>query len=370
MIRRRWPQRAAIRIGAAVVVVLGTAPSAGAQGVARVTADSIVSVDHFAGDGGVTQPNVVLDGFASVQLGAGWQAYIRPIVRKPRQADWEVQICQAAVRYERTAGIGVRFDAGYVASPVGLGMLDARATANPLITSHPNYAQFIGDDAGRLPDFDPRAPRAHAIAAIYPLGATLTLSHAWWDTRVAIVDTAPTRLRPVFGENKPRQTPVIEAGAGLTPRQGLRIGMSMALGEYATREELDPPGPRGRSLRLAGFEIEYAVAHTKVSGEWIRDSFETDADRVRAYAWFAEAVQTLTPRWFVAVREEGSSSPTTFLENGTGSRTSHQTVETTAGFRLTPDLTMRAGYFGRKPFDRSEFDHQVGASLVWARRWW
>ena len=142
------------------MIVLTTAASGHAQGLARITADSIVGIDYFAGDGGVTRPNVVLDGFASVRLGAGWQAYVRPIARKPRQLDWEVQICQAAVRYERTTGIGVRFDAGYVASPVGLGMLDARATANPLITAHPNYAQFIGDDAGRLPDFDSRAPRA------------------------------------------------------------------------------------------------------------------------------------------------------------------------------------------------------------------
>lgn len=347
-----------------------TATLGHAQGLARASADTVVSVDYFSGNGGVTGASVVFDGFASVRLGGGWQAYIRPIVRKPRPVEWEGQICQAAVRYESSPGLAVRFDAGYLASPVGLGMLDARATANPLITSHPNYAQFIGDDAGLLPDFDPRAPRAHTIAAIYPLGATLTVSQTWWDSRVAIVDTAPTRIRPVFGGNKPRQTPVIEAGAGLTPRQGLRVGVSMALGEYATREELAPPAARGRSLRLVGLEIEYAVADTKVSGEWIRDSFETDVDPVIADAWFAEAVQTLTPRWFVAVREEGSSSPGTSLGNGPAPRSSYHTVETSAGFRVTRELTLRAGYFGRKPFARHDFDHQAGASLVWARRWW
>ena len=292
MIDRRRAPRGVV---ASVLVVLATAGSGQAQDVARVTADSIVAIDTFAGDGTVGRPSVVFDGFAAIRLGPGWQAYVRPIVRKPRQLKWEVQICQAALRYEQTRAVGVRFDAGHIASPVGLGMLDARATANPLITPHPNYAQFVGDDGGRLPAFDPRAPRTHTIAAIYPLGATLTLSQVWWDTRVAIVDTAPTRLRPVFGDDKPRQTPVLEAGVGVTPRPGLRFGVSTAVGDYATREELSPPGASGRSLRLMALEAEYSVAHTRMSGEWIRDSFGTDAAPVRAYAWFAEAVQTVTP---------------------------------------------------------------------------
>jgi hypothetical protein len=140
--------------------------------------------------------------------------------------------------------------------------------------------------------------------------------------------------------------------------------------DYATRKELSPPAPSGRSLRLIGLEVEYSVGHTKVSGEWVRDVFETDAEPAKAYAWFAEAVQTVTPRWFVAVRQEGSSSPGTVVGNAIGARTSYQTVETTAGYRVTPDLTLRAGYIGRKAFAHREFDHQVAASGVWARRWW
>jgi hypothetical protein len=43
--------------------------------------------------------------------------------------------------------------------------------------------------------------------------------------------------------------------------------------------------------------------------------------------------------------------------------------EETLGFRLTPELTLRAGHRARRIFGRSTFDQQVAVSAVWWRRW-
>ena len=89
-----------------------------------------------------------------------------------------------------------------------------------------------------------------------------------------------------------------------------------------------------------------------------------------AYEWFVQGIQTLSPRWFVAARQEGTSAPP--LRNGiiVGRRTSLKTVESTGGFRVTPDITLRTSYVARKFYGARTWDNQIGASIVWARRWW
>ena len=349
--------------GIALALLAGVAP-AHAQEVARFSADSVISVGQFAGhDTGNRLELMTLDGLVALRLGRGWQAYVRPVLRRSRPLEWDAQICQAAVRYERRAAVAIRFDAGYIASPVGLGMLDARADVNPVMTAHPNYVSL-------LPAFEPGVPRAQAIAAIYPLGAAVTVAGARWDSRLAIVDTAPTRVRQVFGTDQPRRTPVFEAGAGVTPRAGLRVGFAVARGAYLTREEAAPPAAADRRVTLVGLEAEYSFGHTKMSGEWIHDAFETAADHADVHAWFVQVSQTLTPRWFVAVRDEGSSAPTLELAGLNGPPSRSHLVDANVGFRVTRELTVRAGSLVRKASTRSGVDHQFGISLVWARRWW
>ena len=43
----------------------------------------------------------------------------------------EKQIWQAGVRYERPGAIATRLDAGYMVSPIGLGLLDNRSKYQP-----------------------------------------------------------------------------------------------------------------------------------------------------------------------------------------------------------------------------------------------
>jgi hypothetical protein len=45
-------------------------------------------------------------------------------------------------------------------------------------------------------------------------------------------------------------------------------------------------------------------------------------------------------------------------------------LEETIGYRLTPDLTVRAGHRARRGFFSTTFDNQIAASVVWWKRWW
>ena len=44
-------------------------------------------------------------------------------------------------------------------------------------------------------------------------------------------------------------------------------------------------------------------------------------------------------------------------------------VLTTLGFRVTPEITLRAGHRARQGFGRPGYDHTISASIVWWRRW-
>jgi len=369
-----WPQ--ALPTGffiAALAVfaffVLDAAP-ARAQSVSRVSFDSAIAVDEFGGENVNNRPQIIIDIAAAVRVSNNWQIYVRPWFRLPRPATptapavpWDKQLYQAGLRYERSGPISTRVDVGYIVSPVGLGMLDTRPNLNPTIAPHLGYLV-------PMPVFDPTVPLQRPVANTYPLGTVLMLSSDHWDARAAIVNSAPTRPYVIGARVKPRQTPVVELGGGITPTIGLRFGASMAHGKYATQKEMTRPIADGRMMTLVSAEGEYAFRYTKINGEIVRTSFETLAQAAVAYEYFVQGIQTLTPRWFVAARNERSFAPP--LANGivVGSRTSLSLFETTAGYRVTPDITLRTSYFARKPYNARTWDNQVGVSVVWARRWW
>lgn len=155
-------------------------------------------------------------------------------------------------------------------------------------------------------------------------------------------------------------------GVGVSPIVGLRLGVSAARGEYTTRDEVTLGS--GRTMTLVGFEGEYAVAHSKVSGELIRDSIETLTSSVRASTWFVQEMQTLTPRWSAGARLDGTSAPPII---GTTVRPiSYRSFEGTATFRATREIWLRSSFYTRRFFAARTWDQQVGVSVVWNRRWW
>ena len=256
-------------------------------------------------------------------------------------------------------------DAGYIASPIGLGMLDMRADTNPTIRPHLSY--YIP-----LMPFDRSAPSVGPIRSSYPLGAQLTLSTTRWDARAAVVSAAPTRRFKLFADTpNPRATPVLVAGGGVTPRTGLRFGASMAAGHYATRDEIRAPAALvDRNLTMWSVEGEYGAGYTKVAGELTRERFAAGPSRDTAATWFVQGTQTLSPRWFVAARHEGISAPPFGGAATRGPRLIYKTNEAAVGFRLSPELTVRGSVFASKWYTRTAYDQQAGVSLVWSRRWW
>jgi hypothetical protein len=350
--------------------VLAWPVSAAAQQPARFSLESVVAADEFAGESASNRPQIVIDVSLAVRLGDHWQAYVRPWFRLPRPnsptapvPDWDRELYQAGLRYERRGAIATRVDVGQILSPIGLGLYDVRPGVNPTIVPHLSYLT-------PMPAFDPTVPRVSAISATYPLGAEVTVSGAHWDARAALVNSAPTRIYAIGAVTNPRATPVLVAGGGVTPITGLRLGASFAHGQYATREEITVPVQDGRTMTMVGGEGEWAFDGTRISGEIIRTGFESQGGTSVAYEWFVQGQQTLTPRWFVAARRAGTSAPP--LVNGlvVGSRTDLEVFEATAGFRVTRDVTLRSSYYTRRFYGSADWVNQAGASIVWSSRWW
>ncbi len=352
------------------IAVFALGPHAAhAQQPARFSLDSVVSVDVFQGENTVDDPNIVVDVTAVVRLADGWLVYVRPWFREPRLPrpanpdNWDKEIYQAAVQYERPGRISTRVDAGYIVSPIGLGMMDTRPGVNPTIAPHLSYVQ-------PMPVFDPDAPRVGAIAGSYPLGGQITVSASRWDARAALVSSAPTRKYVINNHDNPHATPVVVIGGGITPLVGLRIGAAYATGLYAHGEEFAVPRENGRGVRMVNVEGEYAFGYTRISGEVVRTQFEAAAGPALASAWFLQAAHTLSPRWFVAARQEGVSSPPLRTSLMVGPRRMYHTSEATVGYRVSRDFTLRGSFMSRKTYTRTAWDQQAGLSVVWARRWW
>jgi hypothetical protein len=343
---------------------LAIAP-ASAQSLSRVSLDSVSAIDLFKGEGTTGQPDASIDISSVIRIGRGWSAHIRPWFFKSSSdgSEWSKEIYQAAMRYERPGPVAVRADAGYIASPIGLGMFDMRADANPTIQGHLSY--FVPMLA-----FDRNAPGMSAIAASYPLGANATASTARWDVRAAVVSAAPTR-RFALNANAPNPalTPVVIVGGGVTPRTGLRIGIARASGRYATGEELRTADGVDRMLTMWTVEGDYAFGYTKLSAEWTREAFVRGAARDTAFTWFVQGMQTLTPRWFAGARHERIDAPP--FAAGPGSpRLSFPVSEGTIGYRLSPELTVRGSVTASRWYTATKADRRVGVQLVWSRRWW
>jgi hypothetical protein len=102
----------------------------------------------------------------------------------------------------------------------------------------------------------------------------------------------------------------------------------------------------------------------------VRTAFDTSVNAAVAYEWFVQGMHTLSPRWFLAARREGTSAPPLISGIVVGSRTRLAIFEATAGYRVTRDVTLRSSYVRRRPYGATTWNDQVAGSIAWARRWW
>ena len=354
---------AARALALACALSLAGPRAAGAQ-VSRVAFEPVVAVDAVAGSDVPRSAGVWIDLFGALRIADGLDVIVRPVLnRRTFDGEWQAQMYQLGLRYERPGRVGVRLEAGVMPSPIGLGILESRPDRNPVVSQHSAY--YLP-----LPRTDPAAPRTFLIAAAYPLGAQVSVSGRGWDARAAVVDSSPARGRPfIDAGTQPRMRNLV-AGLGVTPRIGLRFGAAVAHGGYlAASERAQTPGPYSgnRDATLVQLEAEWAFRHTRMAAEWVRNAMETSWDDAVASGGWVEATQTLTPRLFLAARADAQEYRYERIRGAYETQT-YKRAEVVLGVRVTPDLTLRGGYLGREGYVVSHWDDQIVMSIVWHRK--
>lgn len=338
--------------------------------------EALVSVSNTSE--AVDDPFVFLDATATVRLGRGFDAIVRPYAHRLPGGTWSAQMYQLQLRYQSPTAIPIRVDAGIISSPLGLATLELRQDLNP--TVGPPFYYFTP-----LPSFDGSSDRVRLLTGGYPIGAMVSASGGSWDARAGVTDETPTRKRHVFESDGPSTALQLIAGGGFTPRPGLRIGAGFGKGPYRRTgglgtassdgytevtvgaDEQMPPSTGNRHATVLNLEAEFAFGYTRLSAEWIRDRFETDSEPAVARGFYVQAVQTITPRVFAATRLVRVSTPV--FRDATRTPRTSGSYEATVGYRISPDLTLRGGYETSRWFTSSAWNHAAAASVVWARRW-
>lgn len=341
----------------------------GLESPSRLALDSEVSVRTVMSSDGKPQTTLMLDGVQNVHLTGGWTVISRPMALRRTGADWIVHLAQFAVRHESTQGrISTRFEAGLLASPVGLGSLTARASNNPTITPAAPFGRGVTVETG--------APGVQMYPLTYPVGAQMSFSTHKWDARVGLMDTTPLRVRWPLEKNQPKPTPHLMLAGGVSPRLGLRVGGWFMQGDWATASEVVAKPDLSRRASSGGVEFEYEVAWTRIAAEWAGSRLMTATGPATPGTWMIEGMQTVSPRWFVAGRLRRANAEAVPPRGFTGETTaaglrdvSEQSREAVIGYRVTPAFTFRAGYLVARAYGAAAWSHRAETSIVWARRW-
>ena len=362
-----------MRLAPWIVVLLVAAPAAAQRAKpsllsidSTVSADDTIDTSLTCTTAGVCTRNsvkgVFFDSLATAALGRGIQAMVRPQVQRlGASGEWNRQIWIADLRYERPGPVALRIEGGYIPSPIGLANLTLRPHLNPTIAQPAELFTSI-------PSPELRGPRVNLLSGLYPLGAQGTLSALRWDARVAVIDTSPLRLRRVFA-SPPRLNPPrfanVSIGGGVTPFVGFRVGASVTRGGWLKAGE-SPAITVDRDATIATVESELAFRHTNLAAEWVHDALETSFGDHTSSGWYVQGAQTIAPRWFVAGRVERIN---TTLPVAAALEQHFNATEQTLGFRLTPEITVRASHRAIERFGTTAFGHTAAVSVVWYRRW-
>jgi hypothetical protein len=311
---------------------------------------------------GFDDPFLLFDVTGTGRLHEGLDIIVRPYAHRLTGGDWTFEMYQLQARYAPPTRVPLRFDAGIIASPLGLNTLELLPSKNPTIGAPFFYF-------APLPRFDTRYEGVGLISGGYPLGAVVSSSGTHWDARAGVTDQSPTRARNVFESHRPDAELQVVAGGGFSPAAGTRVGASFAQGAYRKVSAIpSTPAPGGTDATTITLEGEYAVGYTRVTGEWIRDAFDASDGPAIARGFSVMGTRTLTPRWFVAGRANRVSAPaiTPTLDSV---RTAASSGEATIGYRLNTDVSLRAAYQMSRWFGVAPWTRAFTVSAVWARRW-
>jgi hypothetical protein len=317
----------------------------------RVAFDTVVGMQDLYGESRDWPTALVFDPFISAEIRRHLEVSGRPKVWR-LNGEWELALDQLSVQYGFRAGSNWRVEAGRFPSPMGLGMTENRPNVNPgvLWWHRPYYMP--------LPRLGPDVPMVSLVSATYPDGILLATSGDRWDARAAVVDRAPVQFW--HDEVADEKVNTIVAG-GISPRQGMRFGFGTAWGDLTDE-------PQG-TYRMVNMEGDYSFGYTRISGETTRDWFVMPDGDYEAWGWTLQAQQTLTPRVFVHARTTTMNAPVP-APTGTSARATWRSLDTTVGYRVDPEVTVKLGYSAVATWGTSDVDHQIGVAVMWSRRWW
>ena len=344
--------------GLALCLALATSVPAEAQGTRAssrtVSLDTVVGIQDYFEDAGAWKTQLIFDSFGTVEVAPRLQVSLRPVFWRSMTGEWNTHIYHASLRYEFQKGSKWRVEAGKFPSPIGLGMTENRASVNDgVVWWHRGYYS-------PLPSFGPGTARHSLMSSIYPVGMLVNTSGDRWDARAAFIDRAPVDFFNV--DDAPRLGNSI-VGGGISLRQGMRIGVAAAWGRSGDASVSEP-------YALVNVEGEYAFGYTKISGEWTRDRFEMPTGDHVSHGWTLQARQTLTPRVYVHSRVTVLESPAAIGTSGAFQDRTYRAVDTTVGYLVNAESTLRVGHAAMQRFSGPAIDHQIGVSIVWAKRWW
>ncbi|HEX6163253.1 MAG TPA: hypothetical protein VFZ31_07805 [Vicinamibacterales bacterium] len=348
-----------ISVIAALCVV--TAAPAMAQ-TSRLALDVVAAADVDHGSQVSRKATGWFDLFGAVRLTENLDLRVRPVVfRRTFDGTWHTQMYELALRYERPGRVGLRIDAGQFTSPIGLSITQNRPDRNPIVSQHSTLYLPI-------PFYEAGTPSTNLLAAAYPLGAKVTVSGAKWDARAAVIDSSPVRGRPFFGDNKPPRMANVVAGVGFTPYIGLRVGAAYGAGDYAAEREVRDTTRGDRRATLTQVEAEWSFRYTRIAGEFLWTRRELARSDSTVDGGWIEVTQTIHPRIFLAARYDDQWTKWTSAADNVERREPYHRVEAGAGFRVTPEVTLRASYMTRKGYVVGFWDDQVLASIVFAKK--
>jgi hypothetical protein len=238
----------------------------------------------------------------------------------------EVELEQAFLRYFPPGPAHLRLEAGKLTVPFGNFSRRYFSTSNPLIG----------------------APDSYGVS--YPRGAALTGKVGKVDWMVAALDR-PLANEKYLPESDPALRPA--ASIGFTPMIGVRLAAYWTQGPYLGRGAA-PMISGGASWRdfdqqIAGFDLAFSRGYFELNGDLAFSSYDvpTTVRPSRGVAWFLEPKYTWTPRWFTALRLEHNDYPLIMPISSffwVADNAEFYDLEVGAGYRLTPDLVLKAAY--------------------------
>ena len=279
MTRTLFPTRSVL-VACTTVLALSLAPTRASAQPPTSEPWAVEAVVSGSSDShGFDDPFLLFDVTGTGRVREGLDIIVRPYAHRLTGGDWTFEMYQLQVRYVAPTRVPLRFDAGIIASPLGLNTLELLPSKNPTIGAPFFYF-------APLPRFDTRYEGVQLISGGYPLGAIASSSGAHWDARAGITDQSPTRKRNVLRVPGPcrRTAGPRRRRLHACSREPASAPASRAARTASLRLSRRRPQSPERDATMVTVEGEYAIGYTRVTGEWIRDAFDATG-RARGRAW-------------------------------------------------------------------------------------